>query len=564
VESDLFIYPDEHWLDRGVVEVTSHPNTNILLAIPQGNNVTEFTNPSDNALLTIVSTDAAGKATAGIRYKFDTVDNLLNHSPSVRVIGYYNTYSGQGTRDYGGESYYEFKDYSFNANVNWNRVMSDYMDPAKCPEAKANPCMSSLWILKMYPEKHYSLEINGMLTNVLTAVSKHKPLPGITYKGMEQFTCQAYQERLMSWFYKKRQHADKRVAAQVNGLEMLPYTILGGSHNFVALVPAGVSLDQKEELDTGYGVILDPWWSQDGPRVFSVAEQMWYGAALPGLANAAGLAMNRYVAAVTITLFRGGPVIYANKEAKDVWIYVDQIVNSAVGAITYDHDYDYMFNRDAAEWSITDASYLLERVPPVYPPECPGRLDVRNMPGILLWTAKTLYQNRNLLEDFANGLEGILADLHCPVAVTVDRGAGEEKFTFNLVDGTSSGPVPGIVYYEPDAEGGGHLGLSLDSSEAQVEIEALADGTMTVVVANDDRTYLGVYEDVVLHAGERYQLPVAAARIFAPLVDEDGTETAPRLVEVTDTAPPPDGGSPEGGGGGGGGCFLRGLGSRRE
>ena len=57
-DHDLYIYPDEKHIDRGVIYVKSVPNRNILLDIPEANSIIEFIDYTDDRITTVVKTDA--------------------------------------------------------------------------------------------------------------------------------------------------------------------------------------------------------------------------------------------------------------------------------------------------------------------------------------------------------------------------------------------------------------------------------------------------------------------------------------------------------------------------
>lgn len=251
-----------------------------MLEIPIKSDVIEFFNPTVDKRTTIIETDDDGKAEVSIKYtipmgpselysSFNDIDILLDNINDLEVIGYYQTISDAGPKKFNGESWQQFQSYNYSIKANMQNLINEYKDPLLCPGALPNPCFD------------IPLFTDGLLNNAIALTEISGKYAGLNVvQAYENFACAAYQERLLTWFYKKRFHIDKKIAATVNGVEMLPYSIIGGVHRFVGIFPAGLESRFQTSADSCCTKTLDPWWFQDGPMVITPTAQKSFSALL--------------------------------------------------------------------------------------------------------------------------------------------------------------------------------------------------------------------------------------------------------------------------------------------
>ena len=199
------------YIDKGEVLLKYLPNTKVLLSISKRRAI-EFENYTGDIFTTEITTDDAGEARSTIIYSYESIEDLLILSP-VTVTAFVKL---KGVDQ-------KIAEYVINAKNNWQNLLREFMDPKKCPGARANPCTD--WFKHVTGDNE---SLNGPANNLYEFISRDYEMPFYTYKGQSDFVCGLYQERILAWFYNIRFNANKLTASKVNGIECLPYNIVEG------------------------------------------------------------------------------------------------------------------------------------------------------------------------------------------------------------------------------------------------------------------------------------------------------------------------------------------------
>ncbi len=593
-ESELFIYPDEKYIDRGVIYVKSVPNRNILLDIPEASSIIEFIEYTEDRITTVVQTNAAGEVEVPIKYVIsnqtlsgkEDIFELIDNLGSVHVKGYYQTKSDAGSHIYDGKSWQLFNDYFFNIKDNWLNVVTEYKDPQKCPGAKANPCYSS------------SLVTDGIMTNFISSVLRQD--------FYDNFSCSKYQERLLSWFYNKRFNTDKRARSKVNGIEMLPYSSIGGVHRFVGIFPAGIKPEFKKTADNRTVLFLDPWWLQSGPETMTVKAEKFLSTGLPAalgltlaveyggaVAIKAGVKFTtgvlRIVAIEGVTL---SGFVYVSNPDMNLSEALHQVKNAATANIEFDVN---IYKKDLIDLDVPNPIFYKEKVSELRHIKQSFNADEDNCATDRIFDWVKSYVDAAVKYDFSS------ISLFCPVSVSIDSENWQKKYIYNLLENDDLGEFMDFIFAVTDATGETSIMMIVPETDFNLEITAIEDGSFTLRVVNKKTgSYLldsALYKDITINKGDNFNLEVIKEEdhkvLIGPgnsevlpivekdVIDEDGDGSAygsdcddkndkkyPNAEELCDDIDNNcDGiidegcsnqqGSPEGGsGGGGGGCLV--------
>lgn len=545
-EHDIFVYPDETYLDRGKIVIQSVANRKILIEIPIKSDIIEFINPTVDKRNTIVETNNEGKAEASIKYNipmglsesyadYSDIDVLLDNINDLEVIGYYQTISDAGPKKFSGKSWQLFQSYEYSIKANMQNLINEYNDPNACPGALPNPCFE------------IPLFTDGLLNNALALTELTGKSAGLNVvQAYENFACASYQERLLSWFYKKRFHNDKKIAARVNGIEMLPYSIIGGVHRFVGIFPAGLKSRFQTSADSCCTKTLDPWWFQDGPRVITPANQKTFSVLLAAtvvapltieaagsIALSEGIALKNAFLRVLFTAGATGGIGGAT------WVSSTSLTwEEAIKKIGDAASLDIVFD--------SESSHLIDLSAenPVYDKETVNLIlnkpEKVNFPDDMCASSRILAAIEgndlfNLLKGVADHL--VKLSVSCPVKITIKGTDGKSDFSYNLVDNSYSGEIPGIIFSMTDEENGETKAQVLFSgTESDIRIEALESGTFTLSVteikSGDKKPTEARYQDIPIQKGDQFALQVINDKDHQALLGPNNELISPTVMAV--------------------------------
>ncbi|TWT78939.1 Leucine Rich repeats (2 copies) [Planctomycetes bacterium CA13] len=463
------ILPSKTKFGYGQVRILAFPKQEIRLLIPKGCYNIEFS-PSDNPRKIELTCDEHGKATATIRY---LVSNLqeLNNVATTQIEGYQKA----------GPHWISFAKCQFNILHNWQRLIAEFRDESRCRAAKSNPfIVSQMAFIGNDPNTALAGPLHNMLCSLqATRKTLNESLqrdgveiphvPFLTYEGMNVFTCQAYQRRLLSWFYNKRFSDSPWVASTVNGIECLPYSIVGGMHKFVGLMPAGISTNDRMVGASGTQIYLDPWWHQR-PEVFSV-DQMTASALAYPMVTLLTLPASAPVFILTGTaLHVVAPAVAAmsNSQGEETWKeiaanIVGKSSASLTGRIDLDSDAFSILRKDMITFD--DIETVRNQSTDFQIPSGPISDIGTGITGIQKW--------HQAIEDVETICDTIWM-FRCPLEVTIATDNG--SLTCDLVERRYEGAFPGWAISYPETDGSQGLILSVPRGVAQnLTVKVLRD-----------------------------------------------------------------------------------------
>ena len=537
----LVVYPSEQYIDKGEVFLHYWPNVKVFLEIPKGSSGIEFLHSAINSTQTWITTDATGEGKATVKYTFQSIEDMRN-SATPRILAYFN--------DQGGYYGTLIAECIINVAFNWEKLIADYKNAQRCPGARGNPC--TVWFQEVTSDWGPTQLLNGVANNLFAEIGRIKPIPSYTYPGQELFTCGEYQDRIMSWFFQKRNHANKTIAAQVNGIECFPYT-MGGVHKFVGIFPAGISNEYKKVAACGWArenpmhLFLDPWFLQHGPEVLTDSEMILRMRDIPVLLGI-GVGLISPTIGIGVALGRVGlSVCQTSPHANGAYDYLQAIADIPAGTIRFDLDYRNTIDIDKGIF--INVQLITNQPHDFQDPECPTEINLKKAGKEF---SEEIKDQRDKLEREIWSLgAGVLLYLMCPVSATITNESGD-SFEFDHLSGEFSGNLP-IIGISMLKEDNTHtLAFIIFDEQFFVDITAEDTGELTVYLVNPEETSMASYEGINLRQNDKYTLNMANADTFPPLSGPDGVTISPQVFEMPASAPTSTGGD----GGGGGGCFI--------
>jgi len=509
----LLVYPHMDYIDKGEVLLMYLPNTKVMLSISKGHAI-EFENYTEDIFTTEVTTDEGGEARATIIYTYESIEDMLELSPA--------TISALIEKE---ETDQKIAEYKIDVSNNWNRLLSEYKNPEKCPGARANPCKE--WFKVVTGDREY---LNGLANNYYELISRYEHRPFYTYKGQSDFVCGAYQDRLLSWFYHKRFNINRQIASQVNGIEGLPYNVANGLHKFVGIFPAGISAQNKLEPSEDCVWFLDPWPAQK-PKILTVSDEVFSAKAT---VIAAGGFTIFSPAAGALLWAAGGAYLYYTDQYEGPWDYLKRIFTTVWGTVRFDSDYKFTIDipSESNRFDIEQVEQIAKIKQNFDDPECPS-LDLIKISTVE--DIEALLPARGPLLG-RGGSGSTKLHLMCPVAVKVSA-QKSGNFTYDLVNNTFSGDLSVLVYSVLDEDGTRIMDLDVSEQDFDIEIKALDKGKFSLCMINSRKTRIAFYENVQINQNDIYNLKVIGNQPFNLLEGPGGVKIIPTVIHYSILTP---------------------------
>jgi hypothetical protein len=521
--ASIIIYPHEEYIDKGEILLKYVPDTEVYLNISEGARL-EFDDPGSDGYSATVITDGKGEARIRVKYTFLKLEDMQDH-PEIRVDAYIRDQQDEIKR---------IATYEYNVSENFDQLLEEFEDPELCPGARSNPC--DLWFQKVVRNVG---ALKGDATWLFAMISKVHHFPFYTYKGQSDFLSGPYQARLMSWFYNKRFHKNKKIAARVNGIECLPYDYASFfPHNTVGIFPAGIRQADKHVPAGLTTWFLDPFWEQK-PQVLSPSDEQGYISwkKVPGtIANIIEVGKTTIITfslkafvVVLNGIFGTDVGLDLGTNVKNLFI---RITSSAAGGLLFDSDYESLIDIVAGSdhFDASEVTEIMKTNQIIPDPECPS-LDLREGYNSALVQAlrKAHFVSRHHPQI-------PVLRVRSPVAAKV-KAPNAGYFKYNLVNNTYSGDFPALAIYSSEGNGTSMLDLVPYEKNFEVEITALDQGKLTFQIIRMNKQRMAMFNNIQINKGETYNLGFSGDEGFESLKGPKGIVIPPEILLFSNSMP---------------------------